>query len=176
MQQTDMKTGEPLFWESKVKTKASELRYPDTSTQNPCLQITMDLQCEPTGVTWESNRYIRKEIPDDDGVRTAYVSGKLTAALRKARQEAAVKYKLGVRSAPLEAGARVKIIRGEDQKFANDYYGYTFTAEWTPAAYNPNYQNSAMDSTEGPGGDSPWETGSQVGGDARAAYEEEPPF
>jgi hypothetical protein len=171
IQMTDMKTGEPLYWENKVKTKESELRFPETSKENPCLQITIDLQCEPTGVTWESNRYIRKVIEDDDGVRTMYVNGQLAAAIRKARQTAAQKYKLGVRSAPLEAGAHCRVVRGEDKKFANEYYGFTFEAEWTPAAHNPAYQNSLMDSTEGPdgAGDDPWETGSQ-------AESEEPPF
>jgi len=169
IQMTDMKTGEPQYWENKVKTKESELRFPETSKQNPCLQITIDLQCEPTGVTWESNRYIRKEVPDDDGVRTMYVSGQLAAAIRKARQTAAQKYKLGVRNAPLEAGARVRVVRTEDKKFQNDYFGFTFEAEWIPAAQNPNYTNALMDSTEGPDGGDPWETGSQ-------AESEEPPF
>ena len=169
IQQTDMKTGEPLFWENKIKTKASELQFPETSKLNPCLQITVDLQCEPTGVTWKSNRYIREEVPDDDGVRTMYVNGQLAAALRKARQEAAQKYKLGVRSAPLEAGAHCKVVRGEDKKFGNDFYGFTFTAEWTPATHNPAYQNAQLDSTEGPGAEDPWESGSP-------AESEEPPF
>jgi hypothetical protein len=168
IQMTDMKTGEPLYWENKIKTKESELRFPETSKQNPCLQITIDLQCEPTGVTWESNRYIKKVLEDDDGVRTMYVNGQLAAAIRKARQAAAQQYKLGVRSAPLEAGAHVKVTRGEDKKFANDYFGFTYEAVWTPAAHNPAYTNSLMDQTEGPGEDSPWEPG--------PAAEDEPPF
>src|SRR6476619_7664329 len=49
IQMTDIKTGEPLYWEGKAKTKESDLRNPEISKQNPCLQITMDLQCEPTG-------------------------------------------------------------------------------------------------------------------------------
>lgn len=165
---TDMKTGEPLYWESKVKTKESDLRFPETSKLNPCLQITIDLQGEPTGVTWKTNRYIREEVPDDDGVRTMYVSGQLAAAIRKARQEAAQKYKLGVQRAPLEAGAHCKVTRGADKKFANDYFGFTYVAEWTPAAHNPAYQNSVMDATEGPGDDSPWA--------ATGGADDEPPF
>lgn len=171
IQMTDMKTGEPLYWEGKVKTKESELRYPEVSKQNPCLQITIDLQCEPTGVTWESNRYIRKELPDDDGVRTMYVSGQLTKAINKARQEAARKYKLGVRTAPLEVGAHVRVVRGEDTKFANDYFGFTYKAEWTPAANNPAYQEAQMGATEGPADSDPWETD-----DKSAGYSDEPPF
>lgn len=165
VQMTDIKSGEPLYWEGKKKVEESKLQFPETSKQNPCLQITIDLQCEPTGETWESNRYIRKELPDDDGVRTVYVHGQLAKAVRKARQDAAQKYKLGTRTAPLEVGAHVKITRGQDQKFANDYFGFTFTAEWTPAAHNPAYQSAQMDATEGPGDESPWDTGS-----------EEPPF
>lgn len=169
-QMSDIKTGEPLYWENKVKTKESELRYPETSKTNPCLQITIDLQCEATGVTWKTNRYIREEVPDDDGVRTMYVNGQLAAAIRKGRQQAAQKYKLGVRSAPLEDGARCRVVRTEDKKFANDYFGYTYECEWTPAAHNPNYQNSQMDATEGPGGaaDDPWATSQ--------GESEEPPF
>lgn len=164
---TDMKTGEPLFWENKVKTKESELRFPETSKANPCVQITIDLQCEPTGVTWKTNRYIREEVPDDDGVRTMYVNGQLAAAIKKARQQAAQKYKLGVRNAPLEAGAHVKVTRGEDRKFQNDYFGFTFEAEWTPAAHNPAYQNAQEDAAVGPADDSPWDT---------SGKDDEPPF
>lgn len=168
IQMTDLKTGEPLYWENKVKTKESELRFPETSKTNPCLQITIDLQCEPTGVTWKTNRYIREEVPDDDGVRTMYVNGQLAAAIRKARQQAAQKYKMGVRSAPLEAGAHVKVVRGEDKKFQNDYFGFTFEAEWTPATHNPAYQNAQLDATEGPGTDDPWA--------ATGGVDSEPPF
>jgi len=165
IQQTDMNTGEPLYWENKRKTKKSELRNPELSLTNPCLQVTMDLQCEPTGITWKTNRYIKEAVPDDDGVRTMYVSGQLNAALRKARQAAAQQYKLGVRLAPLEAGAHVRITRGEDKKFGNDMFGHTYEAEWIPAAHNPNYQNSQLDST----GD-PWDTGSST------AEDDAPPF
>jgi hypothetical protein len=164
---TDIKTGEPLFWENKVKTKESELQY-ESSRSNPCLQITIDLQCEPTGVTWKTNRYIREVVEDDDGVRTMYVNGKLVEAIRKARQAAAKQYNLGVRTAPLEAGAHCKVVRGEDTKFANDFYGFTYTAEWTPAAHNPAYQESQMNAAAGPD-DDPWDTGSPE-------QDEEPPF
>jgi len=99
-----------------------------------------------------------------------YVNGQLAAAVRKARQQAAQKYKLGVRSAPLEAGARCRVVRGEDKKFANDYFGFTFEAEWTPAAHNPNYQNAQMDAAEGPDAGDPWESGTPE------PESEEPPF
>jgi hypothetical protein len=170
IQMTDIKTGEPLYWEGKAKTKESDLRNPELSKQNPCLQITMDLQCEPTGVTWKTNRYIKEEVPDDDGVRTMYVNGQLAAAIKKGRQEAAQKYKLGKRLAPLEEGVHVKVTRGRDKKMPNDYFGFTFTAEWTPAAHNPAYQNAQLDATEGPADDSPWDTGSSQ------AESDEPPF
>lgn len=157
VQQTDMKTGEPLFWEGKAKTKASELKFA-ASQANPCLQLLIELQCEPTGVTWETNRYIKKALPDDDGVRTAYVQGAIQAALRKARRDAGS----GGKPAPMEAGAYVKITRGEDKKMPNDMYGYTFTAEWTPAKQNGKVADSFVD------GDDPFAK--------ESAATDEPPF
>lgn len=158
VQMTDKDTGEPLYWESKKKVIESKLRFPETSKQNPAMQITIDFQSEATGYTWESNRYIRRELPDDDGVRTMYVHGELAKAIRKGRQAAAQKYKLDVQKAPLEVGAHIKVTRTDDKKFANDYYGFTFEVEWTPAQYNPAYQDQMMGATEGPGdGESPWD-------------------
>lgn len=174
IQQTHKDSGEPLYWEGKKKVEESKLQF-EQSKDNPCLQITIDLQCEPTGETWVSNRYIRKELPDDDGVRTMYVHGQLAKAIRKARQEAAQQYKLNTRTAPLEAGAHVKVTRGEDQKFPNDYYGFTFTAEWTPAAHNPAYQSAQMDAAAGPEDDgNPWAEEQATSQDA--GYGDEPPF
>jgi hypothetical protein len=166
VQMTDKDTGEPQYWEGKKRVIESKLRFPETSKQNPCMQITVDLQCEPTGYTWESNRYIRRELPDDDGVRTAYIHGELAKAFRKGRQAAAQKYNLGRQFAPLEVGAHVAITRGEDVKKPNDYYAYTYEVVWTPAAHNPAYQDKMVDSAAGPDDDSPWE-----GGD-----DSEPPF
>ncbi len=164
-QQNDMKTGEPLFWEGKVKTKESDLKF-EASKQNPCLQITIDLQCEVTGFTWESLQYVRKELPDDDGIRTMYVQGQLAKALSKARREAAQKYKLGRTFAPLELGALCEVTRTKSVKFANDFFGHTFTALWTPAANNPDHTDALMDKAS----EDPWAT------DSPASKEEEAPF
>jgi hypothetical protein len=182
VQMTDKETGEPLYWEGKKKVIESKLRFPETSKLNPAMQITMDFQSEATGYTWESNRYIRRELPEDDGVRTAYVHGELAKAMRKGRQEAARKYKLDVQRAPLEVGAHARIVRTDDKKFANDYFGFTYSCVWTPAAYNPAYQEQMMGATEGPGDDSPWaETDEERryndGADVRTLSEDdEPPF
>lgn len=165
-QQTDMKSGEPLFWEGKKKTKESDLKF-EVSRSNPCMQITVDLQCEPTGVTWETNRYVRKEVPDDDGIRTVYVHGMLAKAISKARKQAAQQHKLGRASAPLEVGALVEITRGDDVKMANDMYGYTYSATWTPAASNPDHTDALAAAAEDPWSDNPT---------TAAAQEEEPPF
>jgi hypothetical protein len=171
-QMTDKDTGELLFWEAKKKTPESKIKNA-SSKANPCMQITIDFQGEPTGVTWESNRYIRKEIPDDDGVRTAWLPGgsELMKAITKARAEAAQKYKLGRPKAPLEAGAHVRIKRGPDKKFPNDYFGFSFVAQWTPAANNPAWTEKMLDSVDE---SDPWATESDT--PAAAAQEEEPPF
>lgn len=162
-QQTDYKSGEPMYWESKQKTKESDLRF-EASRANPCMQITIDFQGEPTFETWESNRYVRKELPDDDGIRTAYVHGQLAKAISKGRREAAQKYSLGRTYAPLELGAVAVITRGKDVKTPNDMYGFTFKCEWTPAASNPDHTDALMDKAS----EDPWETS--------AAGEDEPPF
>lgn len=162
VQMTDKDTGEPQYWEGKKRVIESKLRFPETSKQNPCMQITIDVQSEATGYTWESNRYIRRELPEDDGVRTMYVHGELAKAVKKGRQAAAQKYKLDRQYAPLEAGAHVKVTRKEDVKKPNDYFAYTYECVWTPAAHNPAYQDQMMDAAAGPDDDAP--------------FEEEPPF
>jgi hypothetical protein len=169
-QMTHKDSGEYLFWEGKVKTEESRLQS-EASKQNPCMQITIEFQSEATGVTWESNRYIRKTIEDDDGVRTAWIpiGSQLMKAINKARREAAQRYKLGRPSAPLEVGAHVEITRTEDKLFPNGNYGHTFTAVWTPAANNPNHTDSLLSD------DDPWES-TESSAPTAAPEDDEPPF
>jgi hypothetical protein len=133
-QATHIDSGEPLFWEGKKKTEESKLRF-EASKENPVLQMPVELQCVPTGVTWETNRYKKVAVPDDDGVRTLYVAGAMRKAIAKARRDAD--------NAPLEVGAYLKVTRGEDVKMPNDYYGFTFTAEWTRAEDNKHYKTES---------------------------------
>jgi len=133
-QQTHMKSGEPLFWEARQKVEESKLNFA-SSKDNPAMQLLLELACEPTGMTWETNQYIPKRIPDDDGVRTAYVSGGLQKALTKALRDA--------ENAQVEKGAHVKIIRGDSVK-AGDFMAYSYTAEWTPAADNGSAANKFL--------------------------------
>lgn len=150
--QTDKDSGEPQFWEGKKKVKQSALKFPETSLTNPALQLLIEFKCEPTFETWDSNQYVRRELPDDDGYRTMYVHGALQKAISKARKEAGT----GGKPAPLEEGARCQVIRLESVKMANDYFGHQYAAKWTPAAQNPNFTKPAeafMDKDPFGGGD-----------------------
>lgn len=137
--QTDMNSGEPLYWEGKKKVKRSALEFPDTSMTNPALQLLIEFEAEPTFETWESNQYVRKALPDDDGYRTMYVHGALQKAISKARREAGS----GGRPAPLEEGAKCKVVRTESVRMQNDFYGHQYVAQWIPAAQNPDFQAAA---------------------------------
>lgn len=126
-QQTDMKTGELLFFKNKARLRESELHGNLTGAQ-PAMQMLLDLQGVPTGKTWKNNTYDETPVPDDDGMRRAYVKGELQKALREAMKEAG--------DAKLEKGAYVEIVRlPAMRKFANGS-GYTFKARWTPAKDN----------------------------------------
>jgi hypothetical protein len=126
-QQTHMKSGELLFWEGKDRVEQSKLKYP--ATAKPVEQLVIEMQCEPTGITWESNRYVERQLPDDDGVRTLYVKGGLAGALGKALRDAGVR-------AP-EIGGYLKIQRGKDVKRqGSEYFSYTYTAQYTRADQN----------------------------------------
>jgi hypothetical protein len=126
-QQTDMESGELLFWEGKEQVEQSKLKFPQSA--RPCEQLVIELQCEPTGVTWETNRYVERQLPDDDGLRTLYVKGGLQQAVGKALRDADVR-------AP-EIGGKLKVQRGKDTKRAGSkYYSYTYTAQYTRADQN----------------------------------------
>lgn len=126
-QQTDMESGELLFWEGKERVEQSKLKFP--ATAKPVEQLIIETQGEPTGITWETNRYVEKQVPNDDGVRTWYIKGALAAAVGKALREAGVR-------AP-EIGGYIKAGRGQDTKRqGSKYFSYTFTAQYTRADQN----------------------------------------
>jgi hypothetical protein len=121
--QNDYETGEPLYWEGKSRVIDSLA----TDKSKPVMQMAMDVQCEPTGITWAGVENEKVEVPDDDGVRTLYVKAGLHAALKAALRKADGK---------LAAGARVKVTRIKDGPKSNPRYRapFRFEAEWTPPA------------------------------------------
>lgn len=126
-QQSHMESGELLFWEGKEQVEQSKLKFPQNA--RPCEQLVIELQGEPTGITWETNRYVERQLPDDDGMRTLYVKGGMQAAIGKALREAGVR-------AP-EIGGFLEVARGKDtQRNGSKYYSYTYTARYTPASQN----------------------------------------
>jgi hypothetical protein len=141
---TDMETGELLFWEGKSKVKQSELRFPQTA--RPVKQLIIEMQCEPTGMTWETREYIEKPIPDDDGKRALYVKNGLQMAVGKALKEAGV-------PAP-EIGGYLKVTRGKSVKREGAKYpSQTFTAVYTKADQNSHAAGQFL--TQGDGGEAP---------------------
>lgn len=128
-QRTHIDSGEPLYWEGKKPVEESALKF-EASKQSPAMQLIVEVQGEPTGITWDTNRYIPRELVDDDGMRTLYVTGNLQRALAKALRDAPA-------GSEIEPGAYVKVTRGEDAKVpGSKYLSYTYTAEWTPASAN----------------------------------------
>lgn len=124
-QQTHKDSGELLFWEGKERVEQSKLQFPQSA--KPVDQLIIEIQGKPTGITWETNRYVEKQIPDDDGVRTLYVKGSMQKALGKALRDAGVR-------AP-EIGGYIKVTRGQDVKYGNNW-GHTHTAQYTRADQN----------------------------------------
>lgn len=137
--QTDMDTGELLFWVGNEKVVQSKLPA-GTVSPRPVRQLLLELQGEPTGITWETNKYVEVPIPDDDGIRTLYVKGGLQAALKKALREA---------KADVETGAYVKVTRGKDAKRpGSKFWSYTYTATWTPADKNTKAADAFVDEAD----------------------------
>lgn len=124
---TDIDTGEKMFWEGKKQVKQSDLKFPATARE--VKQLIVEIQGEPTGKTWETNQYIEKALPEDDGVRALYVKGGMQAAIGKALKEAGVQ-------AP-EIGGYLKVTRGQSVKREGAKYpSYSYTAEYTKADQN----------------------------------------
>lgn len=144
-QRTDIDSGEPLYWEGKKPTQASALKF-EESKKSPAMQLVVEVQGEPTGITWDTNRYIPRKLPDDDGMRTMYVTGNLQRAFSKALREAG--------NAEIETGAYVKVVRGEDTKApGSKYMSYTYAVTWTPAADNTKAATDLVNSEPDGGGD-----------------------
>jgi hypothetical protein len=152
-QQTDMNSGELLFWEGKERVKQSDLKFP--ATAKPVDQLVIELQGEPTGVTWETNQYIEKALPEDDGMRVLYVKGRMAGAIGKAMKEAGV-------DAP-EIGGYLKVARGADVKLSGSKFAHTFVAQYTPAAQNTKKAGQFLAASEG---EAPNPFGPQGGGAA----------
>lgn len=143
-QQSDINSGELLFWENKKQTKQSELRFPQSA--QPCEQLVIELQCEPTGVTWEGLQHIEVPVPDDDGVRALYVKGRMQKAVAQAMKDARIQ-------AP-EIGGYLKVARtGAVKASAGVGHAYTFTAQYTPAAQNGKAAGQFL--AQGEGGAAP---------------------
>lgn len=151
VQMTHADSGEALYWEGNKKTEESKVK--NMNVAKPAMQLLIHVQGPVTGKTWETNQYIEKPLPDDDGVRTMYVHGELQKALKKARLEAG--------GAKMERAAHVWVKRGNPVKKPNGYFAYTYIAKWTPAASNPAAGEAAFDAA----GDPPFDAGG-----------EEPPF
>lgn len=143
-QQSHMESGELLFWEGKEQVEQSKLKF--TQSARPCEQLVIELQGAPTGITWETNRYVEKQLPDDDGVRTLYVKGGMQNAIGKALRDAGVR-------AP-EIGGYLKVARGKDTKRAGSkYFSYTYSAQYTKA--EANGEQAAGFLAQGEGGEAP---------------------
>lgn len=126
-QQSDINSGELLFWENKKQTKQSELRFPQTA--QPCSQLVIELQGEPTGVTWEGLQYDEVQVEDDDGIRALYVKGRMQKAVAQALKDAGVK-------AP-EEGGYLKVARTGTAKASGGVgKAFTYAAQYTPASKN----------------------------------------
>lgn len=124
-QRTDRDSGELLFWEGKKTVEQSKLVFP--ANAQPAEQLIVEIQGQPSGITWETNQYREKAVPDDDGVRTLYIKGGMQKAIAKAMRDAGVR-------AP-EINGYLKITRGKDIKFG-DNWGHSHVAVYTPAAQN----------------------------------------
>lgn len=140
-QQTDYDTGEPLFWDGKKRVPLDKIERTAQATAKPVMQMLMDIQGKPTGETWEGLQNVRVAVPDDDGMRTAYVKGALQTALKQA-----IKTVRG----RLETGAYVRIERIADGPQSNPKFAapHRFSAVWTPAAQNPHKVAEFMEDDE----------------------------
>lgn len=142
-QRTDMKSGELLFWEGREPVEQSKVKF-EASKQNPCQQLLLVFQGEPTGITWKTNQYIEEKLKDDDGVRTWYVHGKAQKALAAALAKAG--------NADIEEGAYVHITRTKSVK-AGDFMAFTYDVVWTPAAKNEKAATAFVGNPDDEGAD-----------------------
>jgi hypothetical protein len=130
-QRTHIDSGEPLFWEGKKPTEQSKLKFASSATdKNRVMQLIITLQGEPTGITWETNRYIEKKLPEDDGVRDLYVSSPdLQRAVGKALNEQGLQ-------AP-EVGGYLEVVKtGEQRIEGTSFTKFIYAARYTKADQN----------------------------------------
>ncbi len=118
-----------------VRTKRAEQQrdYDDPSVLlvwkdgNPRMQVVVELECEPTGYTFDKAGG-KVDLVDDDGVRSLYVKGQIQTAIRDAVRKA---------GAPtLEIGGRLTVTYVADGKQDNAKYNppKIFSAVYYPAA------------------------------------------
>ena len=136
----DMKKGERQFWLGQTlltESEATAKGYPQGRGLQKARVLVIELQGEPTGITWEGNTYEEVEIADDDGKRTAWVRGSLKNAMVKAMIDAKVNPK---DFGKLATGAALYWTRGKNlpKKPGADGAGHTHTAEWIPREKNVN--------------------------------------
>jgi len=135
-QQSEYEGGAPKFW----------------SDGSPAMQMVLDMECAPTGETWETTRYIRKALPDDNGMRALYVKGNLQKALTQALRDANAKFEIGGR-------LRVERIADGPQKDKQRLPAYEFKCEWTVPNQNSAAANDFLDSTQAATEENPFAKG-----------------
>lgn len=114
-QQSNYDTGALEFW----------------SDGSPRMQLVVDLQSTPTGVTWKGLHNVQHAVPNDDGMRALYVKGNLQKAFTKALRDA---------NASFEMGGHLRIERAQDipnadsKKAPAHDYVVTWTAPSAEAA------------------------------------------
>lgn len=137
-QQTHADSKEPLFWEGNRPVEQSKLKFP--STARPCDQVLIDLQGEPTGVTYQwdavNEQFNEVQLEEDDGVRTLYVKGRLQIEMSRVLKDAGLK-------AP-EIGGYLKVTRTANVKGKIQGRAYTYSVEYTKAAQNTKAVEDAM--------------------------------
>jgi hypothetical protein len=130
-QSTHKDSGELLFWHNRKKTEDTKVpAYVKANPKSRVMQMVISLQGEPTGETWETIHYIRKEIPGDDGMRSLYVTGDRIRALAKALEPHGLQI-------PERSGFHLSMTRTRAVK-QGDFIKYLYSAVYTPAAQNPN--------------------------------------
>jgi hypothetical protein len=107
-QQTNYDTGALEFW----------------TDGSPRMQLVVDLQSTPTGITWKGLHNVQHAVPNDDGMRAVYVKGNLQRAVTKALRDA---------NAQFEMGGHMRIERTQDIPNADPKKApaHDFVVTWT---------------------------------------------
>lgn len=144
-QQRDYDSGEPLVW----------------NDGSPRMQLVVDLQCEPTGITWEGLQRRQVAIPNDTGMRSLYVKGHLQKAVAQALRDAD--------NAQFEIGGTLVVQRIQDaeQPDKKKIAPMQFRAAWQ--APTPQSQAAGFLASDA-------ETGQPAGVPAQAAPAAVPPL